>query len=178
MKTQDKSKGFLADPEFVVNALNSRLIHVNPVIIKAELVLIKRAAIVTRSYPLFRHFSSTSTGDLLRRKSSGVISEPRSRQLAALRADSHLEKGRSPPRPLRPLGSGGTDSALRLVTCWSSDALRLSSSGRAGRFIHPYYSTRGRADKSRCSLRFPFIFLLDPLLVVPDRAEIFSSSTS
>ncbi len=34
------------------------------------------------------------------------ISEPRSRELAALRADSQLEKGRSPPRPLRPLGSG------------------------------------------------------------------------
>jgi hypothetical protein len=28
--------------------------------------------------------------------------------------------------------SGGTDSALRLVTCWSSDALRLSSSVRTG----------------------------------------------
>jgi hypothetical protein len=28
---------------------------------------------------------------------------------------------------------GGTVSALRLVTCWSSDALRLSSSGRTGR---------------------------------------------
>jgi hypothetical protein len=31
---------------------------------------------------------------------------------------------------------GGTDSVLRLVTCWSYDALRLSSSGRTGRF-HP-----------------------------------------
>jgi hypothetical protein len=71
-------------------------------------------------------------------KSSGQRSssnfEPRSRERAALRADSQLEKGRSPPRPLKPLGfSGGTDSALRLVTCWSSDALRLSSSGRTGR---------------------------------------------
>src|SRR5271165_6625970 len=28
---------------------------------------------------------------------------------------------------------GGTGCALRLVTCWSSDALRLSSSGRTGR---------------------------------------------
>ena len=61
------------------------------------------------------------------------ISDPRSRKLAALRADSWLEKGRSPPRPLRPLGSGGTDSALRLVTCWSSDVLRLSSLGQTGR---------------------------------------------
>jgi hypothetical protein len=33
-------------------------------------------------------------------------------ELAALRADSQFEKGRSPPRPLRPLGSGETDSAL------------------------------------------------------------------
>lgn len=74
-----------------------------------------------------------AAGDLLQRESSGVISEPRSRQLAALRADSQLEKGRSPPRPLRPLGSGGTDSALRLVTCWSSDVLRLSSLGQTGR---------------------------------------------
>ena len=71
--------------------------------------------------------------------------------LAALRADSHLEKGRSPPRPLRPLGSGGTGCALRLVTCWSSDALRLSSSGRTG---------RQSAAESSCSLRFPCAFLL------------------
>ena len=96
-------------------------------------------------------------------KSSGFISDPRSRQLAALPADSQLEKGRSPPRPLRPLGSGGPDSALRLVTCWSSDALRLSSSGRTGRF-HPPLTTLHAVElpKSRCSLRFPLIFLLDP----------------
>ena len=47
-----------------------------------------------------------------------------------------LEKSRSPPRPLRPLrGSGGTAFALRLVTCWSSDALGSSSSGRIGQKI-------------------------------------------
>jgi len=32
---------------------------------------------------------------------------PRSGQRAALRAVPRLEKGRSPPRPLRPLGLGG-----------------------------------------------------------------------
>jgi hypothetical protein len=46
---------------------------------------------------------------------------------------------------------GGTDSALRLVTCWSSDALRLSSSGRTGR-ESPFESGR--------SLRYPLAFLL------------------
>jgi hypothetical protein len=65
--------------------------------------------------------------------------------------DSPLEKGRSPPRPLRPLRSGGTVSALRLVTCWSSDALRLPSSGRTG---------RQPAAESSCSLRFSCAFLL------------------
>jgi hypothetical protein len=54
------------------------------------------------------------------RESSGVISEPRCRLLAALRTDAQLKKGRSPPCPLRPLGSGGTNSALRSVTRWSS----------------------------------------------------------
>jgi len=92
-----------------------------------------RNEVLSTSQALFKYFH----GDLLRRKSSGVISEPCSRQLAALRADSHLEKGRSPPRPLRLLGSGGTESALRLVTCWSSDALRLSSSGRTGQKSAP-----------------------------------------
>jgi hypothetical protein len=48
-------------------------------------------------------------------------------------------------------GSGGTDSALRLVTCRSSDALRLSSSGR---------TSRQSAAESSCSLRFPCAFLL------------------
>ena len=61
------------------------------------------------------------------------ISEPSSRESAALRANSQLQKGRSPPRFLQPLGSEGTVSALRLVTCRSPDALRLSSSGRMGR---------------------------------------------
>jgi hypothetical protein len=77
---------------------------------------------------------------------------PRSRELAALRADSQLEKGRSPPRPLRPLGSGGTDSALRLVTCWSSDALRLSSSGQTSRF-HPHPKLSYTATPRSCRKR-------------------------
>jgi hypothetical protein len=55
--------------------------------------------------------------------------------------------------------SGGTDSALRLVTCWSSDALRLLSSGRTGQ--------KSAAENPR-SLRFLFVFLFDFLLVVPD----------
>ena len=63
-----------------------------------------------------------------------------------------LEKGRSPPRPLRPLGSGGTDSALRLVTCWSSDALRLSSSGKTGRF-HPHPKLSYTATPRSCRKR-------------------------
>jgi hypothetical protein len=47
----------------------------------------------------------------------------------------------------------------RLVTCWSSDALNLSSSGRTG---------RKSPLKSGYSLRFLFVFLLDFLLVVPN----------
>jgi hypothetical protein len=75
---------------------------------------------------LLGHFLDTFSVLLLWQKFSGFISDPCSRGLAALRADSQLKKGRSPPRPLRPLARGA-DSALRLVTCWSPDALRLPS---------------------------------------------------
>jgi hypothetical protein len=85
-------------------------------------------------------------------KPSGFISDPCSRQLAAAPREFKLEKGRSPPRPLRPLGSGGTDSALRLVTCWSSDALRLSSSGQTSRF-HPHPKLSYTATPRSCRKR-------------------------
>jgi hypothetical protein len=85
---------------------------------------------------------------LLQRKSSEFISNLRSRQSGALGADSQLEKGRSPPRPSGPLGSGGTDSALRLVTCWSSDALRLSSLGRTRRKLPPQAAARHASPSS------------------------------
>jgi hypothetical protein len=51
------------------------------------------------------------------------------------RAPRGLRVGEGPLAAASPqtIGSGGTDSALRLVTRWSSDALRLSSSGRTGR---------------------------------------------
>ena len=65
---------------------------------------------------------------------------------------SQSEKGRSPPHPLKPLGSGGTDSALRLVTCWSSDALRLSSSGRTGRKSPLKAAARYAPPSSSCSI--------------------------
>src|ERR1700747_992180 len=51
------------------------------------------------------------------RVAGSSLAEYGPRQLAALRADTQSEKGSSPPLPLRPLGSRGTDSALRLVTC-------------------------------------------------------------
>jgi hypothetical protein len=65
----------------------------------------------------------------------GFISDPRSRELAAPRGFTVGEGPLAAASPQTP-DSGGTDSALRLVTCRSSDALRLPSSGQTGRF-HP-----------------------------------------
>lgn len=92
-----------------------------------------------------------ATGDLPRRKSSEVISDPvpanqpRSARIHPWRRDARRRV------PSDPWARGGTVSALRLVTCCSSDALRLSSSGR---------TSRQSAAESSCSLRFPCAFLL------------------
>jgi hypothetical protein len=80
-------------------------------------------------------------------KVCSILFRPTSRRLAALYADPQLKKARSSPRLLRALASGG-NRTLRLVTCRSSDPLRLSSSGRTGR-QSPFESGRSPS----CCLR-------------------------
>jgi hypothetical protein len=102
---------------------------------------------------LLGHFLDTFSVLLLWQKSSGFISDPCSR------ADSQLKKGRSPPRPLRPLARG-------------EQTPRSACRPEAGQavFIHVLRLHPHAVEplKAACSLRFPFVFLLDFLLVVPD----------
>ena len=77
------------------------------------------------------------------------ISEPRSPnwpRSTRIRSRRRAARRRVPSDPL---ARGGTDSALRLVTCWSSDALCLSSSGRTGRKSEN--RLRSRLSCGRCA---------------------------